>query len=335
MGNQARLQCPVCQKCYAEPMKFCPEHGQPLVPLVTGYRGGSVREPIGQLIGDKYRVLERIGEGGMGAVYRVEHQDMGKQLAMKLLHANLSSSEQAVVRFQREAKAASTIVHPHVIRVWDSGITEDGRFFLVMELLSGKDLFDVLKEERILPPERTINILRQVCAGLDEAHRLGIIHRDMKIENVFLSANAEFPEFVKILDFGIAKWLHQTPDGRTLTATGVVFGTPEYLSPEQAAGLEIDHRADLYSLGIIAYRMLAGTLPFYEQDKQKLIQQQLHQLPLPFADRRMPQEVPADLEAIVFKLLAKDPDDRFQTADEVKQALERVVFTQPIHWVEY
>jgi serine/threonine-protein kinase len=313
-------QCPRCRGTFTG-LKFCPEHGLPLVQLEST---PSREDQTGAIVGGKYRILSRIGEGGMGAVYKVEHVAMGKLMAMKILHRELSAHEQAVLRFEREARAASQLEHPHIILVSDFGIAGDGSFYIVMEHLNGKDLFDVLKDEHIMLAERTVHVMRQVCSGLAEAHRKGVIHRDLKPENIFLATDKEFPDFVKILDFGIAKVLETRPGERTLTAAGTVFGTPEYLSPEQAAGGEIDHRADLYSLGIIMYRMLAGRLPFTGGNKSSLIQRQLSEQPLPFAQRQMPQQVPPSLERVVFRLLAKDPDDRYQDALEVKAALERV-----------
>ncbi len=315
------LRCPKCRRRF-EDKRYCPEHGIPLVRMDT--IGVGQRNLMGQVVGGKYRILDRIGEGGMGEVYKVEHVALGKPLAMKILHRDLSVHEQAVLRFEREAKAASQLVHPHIILVSDFGVAADGSLYIVMEFLEGRDLFDELKEVRYMNAKRTVDIMRQVCSGLAEAHRHGVIHRDLKPETIFLAQGREYPDFVKILDFGIAKVLEPGPDERTLTASGTVFGTPEYLSPEQAAGGEIDHRADLYSLGIIMYRMVTGRLPFVGGNKSGLIQRQLYEMPVPFSERRMPQQVPPSLEKVIFKLLAKDPDDRYQDALQLKEALERV-----------
>ena len=316
------LRCPKCKRSFTD-KRYCPEHGLPLVEL-DSLSPGPGSDRIGMVIGGKYRVITRIGEGGMGQVFKVEHVAMGRLMALKVLHRELSAHEQAVLRFEREARAASQLGHPHIIMVSDFGFAPDGSLYIAMEYLEGKDLFDELRDVRIMDAQRTVHIMRQVCSGLDAAHRSGVIHRDLKPENIFLAQGREFPDFVKVLDFGIAKILETGPEERTLTASGTIFGTPEYLSPEQAAGSEIDHRADIYSLGIIMYRMAAGRLPFVGNNKSILIQRQLNEMPLPFCERPMPQEVPDDLERIIFKLLAKDPDDRYQTVEQLKEALERV-----------
>ena len=319
------FHCPKCKGVFPG-LRYCPEHGLPLIRVEPAT---AVADPAGLMVGGKYRILSRIGEGGMGAVYKVEHVSIGRPMAMKILHRDLSAHEQAVLRFEREARAASQLEHPHIILVSDFGVASDGSLYIVMEFLNGKDLFDVLKDERFMNAERTVHIMRQVCSGLAEAHRHGVIHRDLKPENIFLANDREFQDYVKILDFGIAKVLETGPEERTLTAAGTVFGTPEYLSPEQAAGGEIDHRADLYSLGIIMYRMVTGRLPFTGGNKNSLIQRQLNEMPLPFGQRQMPQKVPEALERIIFRLLAKDPDDRYQTAEQLKDALERVDTRSP------
>ncbi len=339
------LRCPKCRQAFAD-KRYCPRDGLPLVELDASAPRGRA-DLVGSVVGGKYRILARIGEGGMGEVYKVEHVALGKLMAMKILHRDLSAHEQAVLRFEQEARSASALDHPHIIFVSDFGMASDGSLYIVMEFLVGLDLFDELKEIRHMSPERTVHVMRQVCSGLAEAHRRGVIHRDLKPENIFLARDREFPDFVKILDFGIAKVLEGNPAARTLTGSGTVFGTPEYLSPEQAAAAEIDCRADIYSLGIIMYRMVAGRLPFSGGSKNSLIQRQLHEMPQPFSERQMPQEVPEDLERIIFRLLAKDPDDRYQSAEQLKLALERADLrtaeerahserdAQPINWIVF
>ena len=318
------LRCPRCRNTFSD-KRYCPWDGMPLAEL-DGPSKANPRDLLGTVVGGKYEVLACIGEGGMGEVYRVRHVAMGKLMAMKVLLRHLSRHEQAVLRFGQEARAASQLRHPHIISVYDFGVTVYGELYIVMEYLQGKDLFDVLKECRVMGARRAVHVMRQVCAGLEAAHRREVIHRDLKPENIFLCTDREFPDYVKILDFGIAKVgeLGADPDRRAVTGVGTVFGTPEYLAPEQAAAIEIDHRADLYSLGIIMYRMVAGRLPFLGGGKSRLIHSQLHEMPMPFSDRQMPAEVPDELEHIIFRVLAKDPDDRYQSAEALKEALGRV-----------
>ena len=259
----------------------------------------------------------------MGTVYRVEQTVMRKIMGMKILHQDLCRHEHAVRRFEREARAASLLEHPNCVTVSDFGVTENGSLYLCMEYLPGKDLFDTLRECRTFSQERVVHVTQQICAGLAEAHHQGVIHRDLKPENVFLIKQRDSRDFVKLLDFGIAKILG-AEEGRALTAVGTVFGTPEYLAPEQGVGRPVDHRADLYSVGVIMYRMLVGHLPFRGGDKRALIQRQINEPPMPFRLLDMRQEVPESLEKVVFKLLAKNADDRYQTAEEVQEALRRV-----------
>ena len=316
--------CPRCADTF-DGLQFCPRDGTPLIHDRLG--DGPEHRP-GQVIAGMYRILDRIGEGGMGAVYRVEHTVMRKIMGMKILHQDLCRYEHAVRRFERESRAASLLEHPNCVTVSDFGVTDNGSLYLCMEFLAGKDLFDTLRECRVFSPERAVHVVSQMCAGLAEAHHQGVIHRDLKPENIFLVKRRDSSDFVKILDFGIAKILG-AEEGRALTAAGTVFGTPEYLAPEQGVGKPVDHRADLYSIGIIMYRMLVGHLPFRGGDKRALIQRQIGEPPMPFRLLDMRQEVPEALEKVCFKLLAKNPDDRYQTAEEVQEALRRVDIRPP------
>jgi len=324
VGPEAVGVCPRCAGHFRG-LRFCPIDGLPLVDKKLG-RGPD--HQVGELIAGRYLILDRIGEGGMGVVYRAEHVVMQKLVGMKILHRDLCRYEHAVRRFEREARAASLLEHPNCVTVTDFGVTNNGSLYLVMEYLEGKDLFDTLRDERYFAPERAVHSTRQVCAGLAEAHHQGVIHRDLKPENIFLVQRRDTPDFVKILDFGIAKVL-EAEEGRTLTAAGTVFGTPEYLAPEQGMGKPADNRADLYSVGVIMYRMLAGRLPFRGGNKRALIQRQISEPPVPFKRLRMPQEIPRSLEKVCFKLLAKKPEDRYQSAEEALHALERVDLRPP------
>ncbi len=320
--------CPHCGGVY-EGMRFCPVDGTPLVEAqpASGARQTSAdkhREfpAAGQVVAGRYKVLGRVGHGGMGVVFRVEHVVMGKPMALKVLHPRYGSSPHAVRRFEREAWAASSLEHPNICMVTDFGTSEDGLLFIAMEHLKGADLFDVLRDVRRLPPARAIHIARQIASGLGDAHHKGVVHRDLKPENIFLCSDRDSPDFVKLLDFGIAK-LTSGGDGPPLTGEGAVPGTPEYFSPEQAGGGTADHRSDLYMLGLILYRMVTGFAPFAAEDQVALIQAQLHEKPRPISSYKLPAPVPRALDKIITKLLQKNPGRRFQTADDVVEALDR------------
>jgi serine/threonine-protein kinase len=216
--------------------------------------------PEGTRLDDKYVIVRHIKTGGMGAVYEVEHTGLGKKLAAKLLLPDLSRRPELLERFRREARAASATGHENIVEVTDLGATKGGVPFLVMELLQGRTLGAELKNGR-LPPERAVHITRQMLSALKAAHNRGIVHRDLKPENIFLIQRASDPDFVKVLDFGIAKLLTEEV-GEELTRAGQVVGTPTYMAPEQARGAEIDARADLYAVGAILYRMVTGNRPF-------------------------------------------------------------------------
>lgn len=320
--------CPRCGGVY-EQMRFCPVDGTPLVEALpaTGPRatsGGVERKfpAPGEVVAGRYRVLGRIGHGGMGVVFRVEHEVMGKPFALKMLHPRYGSSPHAVRRFEREAQACSLLVHPNICMVTDFGTAENGLLFIAMEHLKGADLFDVLRDVRRFSPARAMHIGRQIASGLADAHHKGVVHRDLKPENIFLCSDRDSADFVKLLDFGIAK-LTVGAEGPPLTGEGAVPGTPEYFSPEQAAGDGADHRSDLYMLGLILYRMVTGFAPFAAADQVALIQAQLHDKPRPISSYKLAIPVPRGLDKLISKLLAKSPGRRYQTADEVVEAIDR------------
>jgi serine/threonine-protein kinase len=223
----------------------------------------------GSLLDGRYRIAALLGNGGMGSVYRAEHEAIGRQVAVKVLHPEHCASAAERERFRREAKVAVRLRSPHVVEILDFGEDAEGRLFLVMELLEGEPLRAVLAREGRLPPERVVRLLRQLLAGLDSAHGAGIVHRDLKPENLWLSGSGR-AERLKLLDFGIAKWTGPVADSAR-TQAGLVMGTPEYLAPEQAVGADVDHRADLYSAGILAFVLLTGRHPFDTRDVRGLL----------------------------------------------------------------
>ncbi len=277
------------------------------------------------IIGERYRILARIGEGGMGTVFRVEHTLMKKVLALKLLRAEFSDVPDAARRFEREAQSASRLNHPNIISVTDFGHDPIGGLFLVMEFVAGEPLAEVLDREGRMDVARACHIAGQILRALEHAHGQGVIHRDLKPANVMLVKDPDprQPETVKILDFGIAKMTQASGSDEPLTRGMMIFGTPAYMSPEQAAGIEADGRADLYSCGIILFEMLAGRKPFESDDLVKLLGMQITTPPPRFAEAAPEARIPPALEAVVMRVLDKERDRRYASATEFREAIER------------
>jgi hypothetical protein len=274
---------------------------------------------VGTTLDGRYVLSAHLATGGMGAVFRAHHVHLRKDVAIKVLRPDLTGSPDIVERFRREAEIASALEHDNIVKVTDFGRSESGFLFLVMELLTGESLFERLRREGFLPPEEAVPILWQVCAALEAAHALGVIHRDLKPENVFLARTPSGREVTKILDFGIAKITD--PSSESETQAGVVVGTPEYLSPEQAMGTAIDARADLYAVGLIAWRTLAGRHPFKAEDARSLLMMQATRPVPPLSEARADLGGHPALVALVAKACAKDPADRHQTAALLKEGL--------------
>jgi serine/threonine-protein kinase len=294
-------------------------------------RPGGANSLIGTVLSGRYRIERVIGEGGMGAVYQAEHAHMRKRLAVKVLHPEMSRLSEVVTRFEREAMAAAHIDHPNVAAATDFGKLEDGSFFLVLEYVEGQSLREALSGGR-LALARAIRITRQIASALARAHGLGIVHRDLKPENVMLVEREGDRDFVKVLDFGIAKVpvgelageKEKGPGQPVLTQLGMVYGTPEYMAPEQALGQPVDARADLYALGAMAFEMVTGRRPYDHASKVTLLGMHVT-APVPKMSERAPDaQVPAELDAIVSKLLAKESTQRFADARELIDALDAV-----------
>lgn len=282
---------------------------------------------VGRLVANRYRVLRPLGEGGMGQVYLAEHEAIEKKVALKVLRPEYSRKEDIVTRFQQEAISASRIKHPNVLDVFDFGKLETGEAFLAMEFLEGRDLSDELAKVGMIEPQRGTLIALQVCRALAAAHSRGVVHRDMKPENVFLQRTADGEEMVKIVDFGIAQ-LRTTEEAaksqqtrRRLTKTGMIFGTPEYMSPEQAAGRPTDLRVDVYAVGVILYEMFTGAVPFTGDSFMQVLARTLNDPPPPMRQMNGFLAISPELEAVVEKALAKDPEDRFATMGAFTAAL--------------
>lgn len=280
---------------------------------------------IGQKIAGQFEIVDRIGSGGMGAVYRALQPDMNRYVAVKILHPKYLSRKDLVSRFRREARAMSQLSHPNTARVFLYGQLEDQACYFVMEYLEGRNLAQVVRAEGPMDPRRAIDVMVQVCGALEEAHRIGIIHRDLKPENVFVTVQGGIEDYPKVLDFGLAKVTEKQmrPGSLILTGEGMVFGTPEFMSPEQAQGQPLDARSDIYSLGVILYELLTGKLPFEAKKPLEFIHLNVSSPPIPMSERAPDTEFAPELEAAVMRALAKKPEDRYPSASAFAEALKQ------------
>jgi len=295
-----------------------------------GFDDPAVREPhsavtkspdglLGQTIDQRYRVEALLGQGGMGLVYRVTHTRLNKQLAIKVLRRENTKDPEVLARFRREAESASGIGNQHIVDINDFGELEDGSTYFVMECLEGLDLIDAIDVAQRMPEARAILIAIQLCEALGAAHDAGIVHRDLKPENVFLVQRNDTKDFVKVLDFGIAK-VANGPN--RLTRDGEVLGTPHYMSPEQCEGDGVDHRTDIYALGVLLYEMVTGHVPHDADTMMGILTKQMYEDPIP-PKVRVPQ-VSEDLEHLIMRCLEKKPEQRYQTMHDIEADLRRV-----------
>jgi serine/threonine protein kinase len=278
---------------------------------------------IGQVLNDRYRVESQIGKGGMGSVYLGFHITIGRRVAIKFLHTEYAENEELVVRFFREAQAAAAIEHKSIIEVLDMGVSDNDEPYIVMEYLEGESLGDLLKREGRIDFSAACAILEPVLKALSAAHKKGIIHRDLKPENIFLVRDDETDRvLIKLIDFGISKILDMNEE-QALTRAGALLGTPFYMSPEQAVGsLDVDHRTDIFSMGIILFEMLTGELPFEGKTTRKVILSILTDEPRKGSD--VVEDFPAEAQKILDKSLRRDPDDRFENTNAFLDALKRI-----------
>jgi serine/threonine-protein kinase len=285
-------------------------------------RAPGAKDPyIGTTFDHRYKIERLLGEGGMGYVYLARHKVIDKKVAVKVLRSEMARDREILERFLQEARAASSIGNPHIIDISDFGDLPDGSTYFVMEFLDGRSLIQLTEKSKRLGAELITKIAIQMANGLAAAHERSIIHRDLKPENVFIIQRGVDKEFVKILDFGIAKVAN---DGENkLTRAGAVFGTPHYMSPEQAAGAPLDHRTDIYSLGVMLYEMASGQLPFVADNFMGILSQHMYQPPAPFGTMNLDPPVPPGLEAIIFKCISKQPDQRYPDMDAVAADLKR------------
>lgn len=312
--------CPQCGTACATDHHYCPACG---FPVGTVGQTGEDRF-VGKSLPGGYHVLDLISVGGMGRVYRAEQSVLGRTVAVKVIHPHLLSDENSAVRFMTEARAASQLNHPNSVAVFDFGRTDDGQPYIVMEFLRGKDLARVAYEEGPLEFGRIVDVLRQVLAALAEAHELGIVHRDMKPENVILEPLRRGGDFVKVVDFGLAK-LKAEAHAPSVTSPGIVCGTPDYMAPEQGRGDPIDGRSDLYAVGVMLFQLLTGRLPFEADSPTQVVMMHLS-IPVPDPRQIAPErDIPAPLVDACFKALAKEPVERYQDALEFADALKEAL----------
>ncbi len=313
-GSIAALSrvCPVCSGRYPGSFRVCPHDASPL----SDAQDEQLDPLIGAVLGESYEVLRLIGEGGMGRVYEARHTRLsGKRFAIKTLLDEYARQPDVVARFQREAESASGLDHPNVLGVYDVNRAPDGRPYIVSEYLQGEDLGQLLDRVGTVEPAFAIRVLRQVCGALSAAHERGIVHRDMKPENVFLIGDPTAP-FVKLLDFGISKQQNGTA---ALTRTGMIIGTPAYMAPEQARGAHVDHRVDVYAVGAILYRALTGRCPFEAEDPPAVLTAVLTAEPV--RPRTLVPAIPDSVELLIQRAMMKDRDERFSDIRELEEAL--------------
>ncbi len=317
------IDCPKCGRENPDDARFCPGCGENLAALS---QDAEKKDPyIGKQLEGKFLVLDHLGDGGMGKVYRAEQLSLNKIVAIKILHKDLLQNDTQVKRFQREAWSASRLDHPNSIAIIDFGQTEDGAQYIVMENLKGKELADVIRAEFPLSTKRVVHIVGQILSVLHEAHENKIIHRDLKPENIMLIKRAEEEDFVKVLDFGIAKLQERDPNQPALTMQGMVCGTPEYMSPEQAMGQDLDPRTDIYSVGCILFEMLVGRVPFCANTYQAILGMHIRDDPQRPSEVRPDLQIHPMLEEIALKAMAKEKDFRFKNALAMKSAIERAM----------
>ncbi|MBV9947515.1 MAG: serine/threonine protein kinase, partial [Myxococcales bacterium] len=311
LRRQARL-CPTCGQRFSSDGRFCPFDGVPLEPTSFDPLDDGL---LGRTIDGRYEVIALLGEGGTGRVYKVRHAALARHFALKILRRDLGRDEELAARFIQEAKATASVRHPNVVEITDFGRLPDGLPYLVMELLVGCTLSDVIKSEGPVPGERAVPLLLQIASALAAAHAVGIVHRDLKPDNVFLVGDARD---VRVVDFGAAKVVGAS----RVTRDGVVFGTPHYMSPEQASGQPVDHRADIYSLGVIMYEMFTGRVPFEADTFMGVLTQHMFVQPVPPSQVTAAASGLGALEEITLVCLAKKPEGRYPSMEALATALE-------------
>lgn len=305
--------CPLCERKYDDNVVACEIDGATL--RLVGVK----QDPyLGQLIKGRYNVTSKIGQGGMGTVYLAEQVSVGRKVALKVLQGSYASDDEFIGRFRREARLAASLNHKNIVTIYDFDQGNDGSLFIAMEYLHGEKLSDVIRRDGSLDVSRAIRLGLQIAEGLEAAHRTGVIHRDIKPDNIMVIGNRGTEE-VKLMDFGIAR-LMDTGTMSNLTRTGMIMGTPAYMAPEQAEGSTISEKTDIYALGIVLYEMLSGSVPFKASTPSAVLIKQLQEAPAPL--RKLRREVPAGLESLVMRSLEKKPQKRPRDMHEIAKELQ-------------
>jgi len=313
--------CPQCGREYEMDQRFCANDGSTL------RAQNSAGDLVGETIADRYYVLKKLGEGGMGQVYLAEHVRMGRKSAVKVMNPGMVNDADAISRFNREASNASRINHPNVAAIYDFGETKDGLIYLAMEYVEGDALTKIVEQQGALPAARAADITKQAADALNVAHDMGIVHRDLKPDNIMIARNRDSSDCVKVVDFGIAK--AGNAENQKVTRTGLVVGTPEYMSPEQLAGDKLDGRSDIYSLALVAFNMLTGRLPFPSETVQESMIMRLTDRPRTLAEMKGDVPWPPELQAVMDRALARDSGSRYQSAAEFGRDMVRAVERMP------
>jgi eukaryotic-like serine/threonine-protein kinase len=312
--------CPQCGSTYDMDQRFCPRDGSTL-------RAPPGSDLVGSILADRYHVIRRIGEGGMGQVYLAEHVKMKRKSAVKVLHQGMVHDPDAISRFNREASNASQIQHPNVAAIYDFGETPEGLIYLAMEFVDGEPLTKIIERHGALTAARAADIGEQVASALEAAHDMGIIHRDLKPDNIMIARGRAGEDVAKVVDFGIAKAM--AGDDQKVTKTGLAIGTPEYMSPEQLGGDQLDSRTDIYSLGLVTFNMLTGKLPFPSVVSREALIMRLTEKPRTLAEIRNDVHWPPELQTVMDKALANHPADRYQHVSQFGRELVTAVATMP------
>ena len=331
------MRCPSCGTLYADDARFCTKDGGRLIRFEPGAARQSPPAPhapeiaprkavnhanlAGQTIDGRYTIVRKVGEGGMSYVYLADDITTGEHYAIKILSPGLSEDENAMARLRREAAVGVRLAHPNVCHIVRMGETEEGLVYVVMPFVEGEMLADRNNRLGVIPVPMTVQFVSDIAAGLHVAHALKIIHRDLKPENVMICKKPEGTEYAVVMDFGLAKERRAGPELEKLTATGVILGTPEFLSPEQLRGKPLDARTDVYSLALMTFEMLTGKLPFEGRTQQEMMIARLRNDPIPLRQRGEGKAFPEAMEQVLLKGMARNPDDRYASTLEFADAL--------------
>jgi serine/threonine-protein kinase len=313
--RRAPTVCPLCAQHFSADARFCPFDGEPLAPAPDW--DPNLDQLLGTVVDNRYEILRVLGEGGMGVVYEVRHRALGKGFALKALRKDLASDAEIAARFMREARTAASVSHPGLVEITDFGRLDTGQPFFVMELLQGQSLATLIRRGGPIPAARAVDIVRQIVEALGAAHARSIVHRDLKPDNIHISPGPSGTDRVTIVDFGLAKVIGSS----RLTRAGMVFGTPHYMSPEQAQGEATDHRADIYALGVVMYEMFTGRVPFEADSYMGVLTKHLYMAPTPPSQLVGAEKLGA-LEDIILHCLEKKLENRYPSLGELRQDLD-------------